>query len=166
MKKRRGQATVEFVIAYSALLLPVTMMIVFTAKLLWVWNSMADFTREGARYAATHCWQGNGDNVRTYMTQNVPLVWDRDQFTSGPAQMEITYYGTNAETGALEDFSCDGGECSTGCVPDTVRVRITGYEFRSFFGYLGLPPLAMPDFQTAVPMESAGCDPETGECLP
>ena len=50
MKKRRGQATVEFVIAYSALLLPVTMMIVFTAKLLWVWNSMADFTREGARY--------------------------------------------------------------------------------------------------------------------
>ena len=76
------------------------------------------------------------------MTQNVPLVWDRDQFASGPAQMEITYYGTNADTGALEEFSCTGGECSTGCVPDTVRVRITGYEFRSFFGYLGLPPLA------------------------
>ena len=100
MKKRRGQATVEFVIAYSALLLPVTMMIVFTAKLLWVWNAMADFTREGARYAATHCWQGNGDNVRTWMTQNVPLVWDRDQFASGPAQMEITYYATNADTGS------------------------------------------------------------------
>lgn len=156
----------EFVLAYSSVILPLTMMIIFTAKLLWVWHSMVDFTREGARYASTHCWQGGGDNVTTWMRQNVPLTFDRDQFAQGPAEIAITYLGRNAETGALEDFSCDGGECSRACIPDSVRVQIRGYEFRSFFAYLGLPPVAMPEFQTTMAMESAGCNPESEECLP
>lgn len=153
-------------LAYSALLLPMTMMIIFTAKLLWVWHSVADFTREGARYASTHCWQSDGDNVRTWMRQNFPLTWDRDQLTGGPAEIQVDYFGRNADSGEMEAFSCDLGECSAACVPDIVRVRITSYEFRSFFGFLGLPPLAMPDFQTSVPMESAGCTADSEECLP
>lgn len=156
----------EFILAYSALLLPVTMMIIFTANLLWVWNSMTDFTREGARYASTHCWQGDGGNVRTWMQQNVPLTFDREQFQGGPAEITVEYYGKDPESGTLTEFSCDQGECSRGCVPEVVRVRITSYEFRSFMSYLGLPPVAMPDFQTTVPMESAGCSPDTEDCLP
>jgi len=156
----------EFVLTYSALILPVTMMIIFTAKMLWVWNSMVDHTREGARYATTHCWQGGGENVRTWMQQNAPLTFDRDQFVQGPAVFEIDYLGRNAETGTLEEFSCEGGECSRACIPDVVRVRVTGYEFRSFFGYLGLPPVAMPTFETTMAMESAGCNPDSEDCLP
>ncbi|HUQ94300.1 MAG TPA: TadE family protein [Bryobacteraceae bacterium] len=163
---RRGQATLEFVLAFGALLLPVTMMMIFTAKMMWVWHSVTDFTREGARYASTHCWQGGGENVRTWMTQNFPLTFDREQFTNGTAQIEISYFGTDPESGNLTEFSCSSGECTSACVPDTVRVRVLNYEFRSFFAYLGLPPVAMPDFQTTVGMESAGCNPDTTDCLP
>ncbi|MBL8215345.1 MAG: pilus assembly protein [Bryobacterales bacterium] len=168
MKKnrRRGQATMEFVLAYSAIILPVTSMIVFTAQMLWAWHSMVDFSRDGARYATTHCWQSGGENTVSWMRQNVPLTFDRDQFAQGPAEIEITFMGRNAETGALEEFSCDGGDCSRACQPDTVRVRIRGYEFRSFVSYLGMPPIVMPEFQTTLAMESGGCNPESEECLP
>ena len=60
-----GQAAAEYAIVSAGVLLPVTMMLVFTAQLLWVWQSAVEWTREGARYAATHCYQGGGDNVRT-----------------------------------------------------------------------------------------------------
>src|SRR5262249_54264956 len=151
--------------AYSAVLLPMTMMIVFTSKMMWVWHTMVDFTRLGARYATTHCWQGSGSNVSDWMRQNVPLTDDRDQFVNGPAQIEVTYFSRNVDTGAIEDFTCDLGECTQACIPDLVRVRITGYEFRQFFGFLGLPPVALPDFQTTMPMESAGCNPDSTDCL-
>ncbi|MBL8229315.1 MAG: pilus assembly protein [Bryobacterales bacterium] len=163
--RERGQATMEFILSYSAILLPMTMMIIFTAKMLWVWHSVSDFTREGARYATTHCWQASGDNVRGWMRQNAPLTFDREQLAQGPAEIRITYLARNAESGELEDFSCDG-ECSVSCVPDMVRVTVAEYEFRSFMSYLGLPPIPIPNFQTTLPMEGAGCNPETGECLP
>lgn len=161
---RSGQATLEFVMAYSALILPVSMMIVFTAQLLWVWHSMTDFTREGARYATTHCWQGDGGNVRSWMQQNVPLTADRDQFQTGPAEIQVEYFSRDADSGQLTAFSCDGGDCSASCVPDTVRIRITGYQYRGLFTYLGLPPLSMPEFHTTLAVESAGCGPDSQEC--
>jgi hypothetical protein len=163
---RNGQATLEFVIAFGSILLPVSMMIVFTAQLLWIWHSLVDFTREGARYATTHCWQGDGGNVVTWMQQNFPLTADRGQFTNGTAQIEVTYYARDPDTGNLAEFSCDSSECSAACVPDTVRVRVINYEYRPFMSYLGLPPVTMPDFQTQMPMESAGCNADSGECLP
>lgn len=165
-KNRRGQATIEFIVSYATLVLPVTMMIIFTAQLLWVWHSMTDWTALGARYASTHCWQGDGGNVRTWMQQNVPLTADRDQFQSGPAEIEVAYFKRDPDSGSLADFSCDSGECSRNCIPDTVRIRVTGYEYRGVFTYLGLPPLAMPDFTTSVAIESAGCNPDSEECLP
>jgi hypothetical protein len=165
-KGQSGQAALEFVLAYGTVILPVTVMIIFTAQMMWVWHTMSDFARQGARYATTHCWQGAGDNVRSWMQQNVPLTYERDQFTGGPAQIEIDYYARDPESGTLADFACDGGDCSTSCIPDTVRVRITGYEFRGIFTYLGLPPVTMPDFQTTLSMESAGCSPDSEECLP
>src|SRR5882757_6926964 len=48
---QRGAITIEYVIAFATMLLPMTMMIIFTAQLLWVWHSVTDFTRTGARYA-------------------------------------------------------------------------------------------------------------------
>lgn len=166
MKKRRGQATLEFILSYSALVLPITMMIIFTAKMLWVWNTVNDFTREGARYASTHCWQGDGGNVSTWMKQNFPLTFDRDQFTQGPAEIQVAYFGRDADTGELTEFACEGGECTAACIPAVVRVTIAQYEFRSFVSYLGLPPITIPNFQTTVPMESAGCNPDSSDCLP
>lgn len=164
----RGQQTVEFVILYAGVIMPVTFAIVFTAQVLWVWHSVVEFARDGAHYAATHCWQASGDNVRDYMRNHVPFTMDRAQFQSaGEDMIQIQYFVKDSETGGLVDFSCDQGECSTMCVPDVVTVRIQGYEYRhAFLTSLGLPPIAIPDFRTSLPMESAGCDPEQGECLP
>lgn len=161
-----GQSVVEWAIIYAVVMMPLTFAVIYTAQLLWVWHTVAEMTREGARYAATHCWDGTGDNVRAHMRSRVPPVVDQNQFQSGEAEITVEYFARNAETGTLEEFSCDQGECSTLCVPDVVRVGITDYSFRRFFDYLGLPGVPLPDFRTTVPMESAGCDPEQATCAP
>ena len=165
-RARNGQATFEFVLVYAGVLLPLTFAIVFTAEMLWVWHSVVEFTRDGARYAASHCWQGNGDNVLNYMRTHVPRMIDMDQFQSGEAELAVQYYSKDPDTGQLTDFSCDGGECSVDCIPDAVSVSVSFYEFRRFVNFLRLPPVQIPSFRTSMPIESAGCDPEQGSCLP
>lgn len=166
MRRRRGQATLEFALTFAAITMPVTAAIVFTAQLLWVWHSIVDFTREGARYAVTHCYQANGQNVVEYMRAHVPPMIDGEQFALGGANIEVLYFRRNQETGQLEEFTCEGAECSTECVPDAVTVRVSGYEFRRVLTTLGVPPVPLPDFRTSLPMESAGCQPDGSACLP
>jgi len=165
-RSQGGQQAVEYVIASASVFLPVTFMIVFTAQLLWTWHSAVEWTREGARYAATHCYQNGGGNVRSWMQSHVPVHMDQQEFSSGSAEILIDYYSRNAETGTLEAFACDGGDCSTECVPDAVTIRVTGYSYRTFMNYLGLPAVQMPNFMTSSAIESAGCDPEQGTCQP
>jgi hypothetical protein len=164
-RRRRGQATMEYVLLLSGVIIPLTFGLIAMFELLWVWHTAAEFTRLGARYAATHCWQAGGENVTSWMRSNVPIVIDREQFQSGGVEIQVQYYKKNAETGLLEDFSCDG-ECSVTCIPDAVTVRLANYEFRQFVNYLGLPAVTMPNFFASLPIESAGCDPEQGVCLP
>ena len=167
-RSESGQQTMEFVILYAGVLMPITFAIIFTAQVLWVWHSVIEFARDGAHYAATHCWQASGDNVLDYMRNHVPLTADRGQFqNAGQDIIQIQYFTRDSESGYLVEFACDQAECSTLCVPDMVTVRIQGYEYRSnFLTRLGLPPIAIPDFRTSLPIESAGCDPEQGQCLP
>jgi hypothetical protein len=164
-RSQSGQAAVEFALAWGSVILPLTLMIIYTSQLLWIWHSVADFTRDGARYAATHCWQADGSNVINYMKANIPLMPDRFQFQNGPAQIAVSYFSKDPASGDLTAFSCSG-DCSTACIPDVVTVTITDYQFTTFLNTLGLPPVPIPDFHTSVPMESAGCDPEQGVCLP
>ncbi len=163
-----GQQVMEFVIVYGGVLMPILFAIIFTAQVLWVWHSVIEFARDGAHYAATHCWQGAGDNVLEYMRSNVPYMIDRDQFQNAGAELiSVTYYSRDSDSGYLVDYSCSDGDCSTLCVPDMVTVRIQGYEFaHPFLTRLGLPAITIPDFRTSLPMESAGCNPDTGECSP
>src|SRR6266851_4081085 len=79
----RGQAAIEFTLLYGLVFVPLIFGIVFVSEMYWTWHSMAEFTREGARYAATHCWQGDANNVVNYMQTHVPPVIDFDQFRSG-----------------------------------------------------------------------------------
>ncbi len=157
IKSESGQTTVEYGILYAGVILPLTFAIIFVAEMLWVWHSVVDFTRDGAQYAATHCWQSSG--------QHVPRMIDMDQFQQGPAQIAVQYFARDPDTGSLTDFACDG-DCSVDCIPDAVTVSVNSYEFRHFVNFLGLPPVTIPDFRSSSPMESAGCDPEQGTCLP
>lgn len=163
--RARGAATLEYVVVWGGVVMPVMFGVVFLAQLLWIWHSVADYTRLGARYAATHCWQGSGENVVNFMRTNVPLMIDQDQFQSGQADIAVQYQSRDPDTGQLVDFTCDT-DCSTGCVPDAVTVRVSGYEFRRFVTFLGLPAVPLPDFHTSMAVEGAGCDPEQNTCLP
>lgn len=165
IRSQAGQATVEYAILTAGIVVPIIFGLIFVSQMLWVWHSVADFTRAGASYAATHCWQASADNVTAYMKTHVPLMADQDQFQGGNAEIQVNYFSKDPDTGDLTDFACDS-ECSTQCIPDAVSVRVINYQFRSFVGYLGLPPVSMPDFVTTVPIESAGCDPDQGTCLP
>ena len=163
--KRAGQVTVEYTILMGGVIIPATFGIIYMAQLLWIWHSVVEFTRDGARYAATHCWQADSGNVMNYMKTHVPPMVDMDQFQNGPAQIEVDYFSRDPDTGVLGAFSCDS-ECSTACIPDTVTVHVLDYQFRGFVGYLGLQPVSLPDFQASSAIESAGCDPDQGVCLP
>jgi Flp pilus assembly pilin Flp len=161
-----GQTTVEYGLLYVGVILPLTFAIVFLAELLWVWHSVVDYTRDGARYAASHCWQSDGGNVRTYMQTHVPLMIDMNQFQEGQAQINIEYFAADPASGSLSDFACSAGDCTVDCLPDAVTVSVSNYQFARFQNFLGLPPVVIPDFRTSLPIESDGCDPEQGVCLP
>lgn len=163
-KRQKGAVAVEYVVVGLTLVLPMTFAIIFSAQLLWIWHGVSEMTREGAHYAATHCYQG-GTNVRNHMQSVVPPMPNQEQFRGGTAEINITYFARDPETGDLIDFTCDT-QCSLGCVPDLVRVEVSQFEFRSFLQDWGISPVPIPNFQTTVPMEGAGCDPDTGSCLP
>jgi hypothetical protein len=165
MSRNSGSATLEFALAYAGLMLPATFALIFTAQLLWVWHSVNEYTRQGASYASTHCWQSSAGNVLDFMHRNIPAMIDQGQFINGPVTISVNYFARDPASGAFSAFTCDG-DCSSGCIPDAVTVSVTGYEYRTFVTSLGLPAVTIPDFQTSLPMEGAGCDPEQNICIP
>ena len=146
-----GQAIADFAVLYAGVILPLTFMTFFVAEALWIWHGMVEFTRDGARFAATHCYQPDTSNVVTYMQTHVPPVIDQAQFSvGGSAIINVQFFDS---TGA----PFDNPDCAD-CVPDTVSVSVTNYTFGRLAGFLKLPGIAMPPFTTNLPMESAGLD--------
>jgi hypothetical protein len=165
--RRSGQATLEFAIVWAGIMIPLTFGIVFTAEMYWVWHAMVEFTRDGARYAATHCWEAGAPNVISYMQSHVPRTIDMNQFQGGgSAQINVTYYQRDPDSGQLVEFTGCNIDCSIYCVPDTVTVSVANYQFGRFVSYVKLAPVTMPEFPTSMPTESNGCDPEQGTCTP
>lgn len=172
--RESGQTTVEYAMLFAGVLVPFIFGIMFVADVCWVWHSMVEFTRDGVRYAATHCWESDGSNVQTYMYAHVPPNLQQAQFNqpNQNAAITINYYTVDPDSGALTDFSCDS-DCSVGCIPDVVQVSIQNYTYTNFFTtFLQLPGISMPSWPVSMPMESAGCDGATetaassGGCLP
>ena len=162
MRRRcaRGQAVMEFAVLFTAVILPLTFMSIFVAEMLWVWHSVVDFTRDGARYASTHCWMADSSNVLQYMESHVPPMIDQDQFQTGTAGIQVQYFSD----GGVTPFS--GETCGGVCVPDAVSVSITNYQFLRFASFMKQPPVTIPPFTTTVPMESAGYQDASGVCVP
>ena len=159
-KRTEGQAAVETALALVVGIVPLTLGLILFAELAWTYHALATLTRQGARYAATHCWQDEtGSNVVSWMQANAPPFPDRPQLASG-GQIQVSYWTHDQTTRQNVPFSCTGG-CSLQCVPDSVTVSITGYQFNHFLPLLGLQPLQVPPFSATVEIESAGGNPET-----
>ncbi len=156
MRRRSGQAVTEFAVLYAGVVLPLTFMTIFVAEALWIWHSVVDFTRDGARYAVTHyCQAPDGSNVVAYMQANAPAMVDQAQFQGGgAATIQVQYLDSTGQP-------FNAGDCSN-CVPDSVSVSVANYEFGRLAGYLKLPAIPIPPFTTNLPMESAGLDPTLG----
>jgi len=162
---RSGQAAIEFALLYTAVILPLTFMIVFVSQMLWIWHSVNDFTRAVAQFAATHCWlaDNSGQNVLNWATSHVPLMIDRGQFQTNAAGIEVAYFSQAAD-GSLTPFT--GSACPGVCVPDYVSVAVRTYQFNRFSSFFKLPNVTMPPFTTLVPMESGGYSNDaSGVCL-
>jgi hypothetical protein len=148
--KTRGQELIEFAVLYSAVILPLTFMTIFVAQALWIWHGITEWTRDGARYAATHCYDADAvSRVVGYMRTHVPPVLDQAQFQEGGSANVLVQYGTTA---------CDD------CIPDTVTVSVADYTFGRLAGFLRLPGIPIPSFATNLPMESAGRTDGSGGC--
>jgi hypothetical protein len=160
-RRARGQALIEFAVMYSAVVLPMTFMVIFVAEMLWIWHGVGEFTRDGARFAATHCYQADSSNVIAYMQSHVPPVIDQAQFQNGQVTIQVQYFSSAAD-GSLTAFA-QPPECGD-CLPDSVSVSVANYQFTRLAGFLRLPPVTMPSFTTNLPMESAGFQDASGVC--
>lgn len=146
-------------------ILPLTLGMIAFAEIGWTYHALATITRQGARYAATHCWQDDvGSNVVAWMQAHAPAFPDRGLMASGGIQIQVSYLTHNLETHTSDTFLPPDG--CTLCVPDSVTVAISGYQFNHFLTALGLPSLVVPPFATTVEMQSAGGDPEMATVCP
>jgi hypothetical protein len=162
----RGQAAVEMALALVAVIIPITFGLIAFTEIAWTYHALAAVTRQGAQYAATHCFQDDsGSNVVSWMEAHAPAFPDRALMASGGIQIQVNYWMHDSDTHQSIAFSCGGG-CSPDCVPDSVTVSIVGYQFSHFFSLLGLRPLQVPPFSTTVAIESSGGNPETGVSSP
>lgn len=160
--KRRGQANVEFALVLVAGLLPLSLGLIAFAELAWTYHSLATLTRQGARYAATHCWVDDaGSNVVTWMASNSPPFLDRARLLDGGVQIEVNYWAHDLATHQTTQFSC-ADSCAAACAPDSVTVSIRGYQFAHILPTLGFSPLTVPAFSTTLSMESTGANQEGG----
>lgn len=162
----KGQASLEMALVMMTVLVPATLGLVIFAEAAWTYHSLVALTRQGARYAATHCWQdSSGSNVVAWIETNAPPFVDRQQLITGGAEVRVEYWTHDLNTHETVPFSC-GSSCSPECVPDSVTVSVTGYQFRHLMSLLGFPPIQVPAFATTVEMESMGGNPETAISSP
>lgn len=145
-KRQRGMHVTEM--AFVGLLISVLMLAsIEFARALFTWNAAVDATRRGARVAAV-CQMNN------------------------PAIKTVAVYGTNNATGRalvpglttsnITVTYLDGNGNSTATFTNVkyVRVGITGYQFHFFIPGLPNSTVTLPSFQTTLPAESLGYDPD------
>lgn len=132
----------------------------------WTYHALVTLTRQGAKFAATHCYQDDaGTNVTDWMKVNAPAFLDRPQLVSGSVQIQVNYWAHDLGNHESVAFSC-GAACTPACVPDAVTVSISNYQFTRLLPLLNLQPLTLPAFSTTVEVQGAGGDPEQGISFP
>ena len=164
-----GQAALETAILLAVVLVPLTFGLIVVSELAWTYHSLVTLTRQGARYAATHCYMDSvGSNVTTWMLANSPPFIDRQKMEG---KIQVSYWvhhltdPNDPTTLVMDVFACEGELGTPACQPDSVTVSISGYRFTHLVTVIGMQPIQVPSFATTAEIESMGGYPEMGTPL-
>jgi hypothetical protein len=142
MKKfQKGATAVEFALV-SIIFLSMLLAIMDFGRVLYTWNAAAEATRLGARISVV-CDRG-ATKVLSAMEQFVPMT---------SSNLHIDWYDA---TGNIST-SCDSSSCAG------VAVGLTGLTVQTVspLAWIGFSSLPVPDFQTYLPREVMGQDPDS-----
>ncbi|MEW6168865.1 MAG: TadE family protein [Pseudomonadota bacterium] len=149
MSRRResGTTVVELAVAGAAVLL-VLFACLEIARLMFVWNTIGEATRRGARLAAV-C-PPNHASVIAAAVLNPPGGDTRSGHVAG------------LETTNVSVQYLDAGGATTASIADMafVRVSITGFQHILAIPFI-TQTINVPPFATTIPVESLGYVPET-----
>lgn len=149
MLKQRGTTSVEFAIIAAALFITL-FGVIEISRAFYIWNTVGEMTRRGARVAAV-CPIGHAGVAR------VALMGDPNGGDSSPlfpdmstANIDITY---------LDE---DGDETTVVDNAEHVRVQIQDYTHQLLIPFLpeAMRTITMPAFTTTTPIESLGYIPD------
>lgn len=153
MNRQRGVTTVEAAIV-GAVALTVLFGVIEIGRALFVWNTLAEATRRGARVAAV-C------PMNHLSIKRVAILSRPDGPDTSPAVP-----GLSTANVAVEYLQDDGSTATSYSQTHYVRVSITGYAYTLFIPFI-MPTITAPPFSTTLPSESLGYVPDTGtrECF-
>lgn len=157
--RQSGFYTVEFALV-AALFLLLLLSVIEFGRALFVWNTLAEVTRRGARLAVV-CPMGHA-SIANVAVFNAP----------GSSGSSSVLPGLNSGDVLTQYLNEAGGVADEARDVRYVRVSITGYQHTLLIPQLlpGLPEMTVdaPEFETTLPSESLGCvpDPESnGNCI-
>ena len=147
-RAQRGTTTVEFAIVATVLFI-VLFGVIEVGRALFVWNTLSEATRRGARVAAV-C-PINHPSVAKVAVFGDPLGGDASPIIRNlsTANVQVDYLdNTGTPTAVYEDVRY-------------VRVGITNYQHTFLIPFV-VQTVAVPPFTTTLPAESLGIVPELG----
>lgn len=143
MKKRqRGITTVEFTLI-AGLAMIVLFGVIEVARALFVWNTLVEATRRGARVAVV-------------CSVNSPTIARTAVFgESGGVDSSPVLHGLSTGNVAISYLNDAGGATAAFADIAYVQVGITGYQHTLLIPFMG-QTLTAPAFSTTLPVESLG----------
>ncbi len=156
MKRQKGIYTVEFAIVGLVFFL-VLFGVIEIARALFVWNTIGEVTRRGARVAAV-CQEGHAA-ITEIALFNGPGGGNASPVLKGLTDANVI----------VEYLGDDGVTPATGDAIRYVRVRVWAYVHQLLIPFLpaSVTNLTVPPFETTLPSESLGFNPDSGatECV-
>ncbi len=146
---QRGATTVEFAILASVLFVLIFGVIEF-GRAFFVWNSIGEVTRRGARLAAV-CPVSHASISKVSMF-NAP---------DGGTESEI-FNGLTDDNINLEYLDEGGNVTNVFNEIRSVRVGISNYQHNLLIPFFNMS-ITVPEFSTTIPAESLGYIPDLGE---
>ena len=140
-----GQTLVEFAMV-MLLFLTLILGIVEFGRALWTWNTIAQATRAGARFAAVEVPTSDDMRIMKVVAYNDPNA----SASSTPVVPGLTE--ANVRVRYLNN---DGSVAANKNLADLIEISVINYQFTFLVPFFG-SQIALPSFTTCLPLEGLG----------